>query len=185
MADLTRWLTQVYYCRDQVLAISLEIFAQRGSEHTGGKLAFVGLLTIQISQDAQKSAVALGVLLYEVDKADELRVLGQECLESEQELVEAVLLERYDTTLVVGDDEALDEELADGHLELGLFISNFLVDEHAVDQLVDDFPAVDKLSELEAIVGLMGCLGALEGLDNPQSLVEPPQEPLSDLRVRQ
>ena len=38
---------------------------------------------------------------------------------------------------------------------------------------------------MEAIVGLMGCLGAWEALDNPQSLVEPPQEPLSDFGVRQ
>ena len=31
----------------------------------------------------------------------------------------------------------------------------------------------------------MWCLSALKGLDNPQSLVEPPQEPLSHFGVRQ
>ena len=116
-------------------------------------------------------AVPLSRLLNQLDERNELGVLRQQALESEEELVQLLHLReavgllallssdsglrgrRIALDLVEGEYDYFDDELADAHLELALFeLGDLLVDQNAVDEVIQNAFSEHKPGNVDIVV---------------------------------
>ena len=89
-------------------------------------------------------------------------------------MVKPVLFDLCIATLVVGYNKALYKQLTERHLQFRFLVGNLLVDQHAIDKLVDDLLSVDELSKHIVIVCYVRVLILLKGLDNSKPLEQSP-----------
>lgn len=106
---------------------------------------------------------------------------GLECQQVRCQILAFLCL--CDTWVRKGNRQYFGDQSANVNLEFGDFLSDFLVDEQAVDELVEHALAVDKFSEQVVVVDLVLGL-VLEGLHDAHPLKQTPQEPLPDLLDR-
>ena len=85
-------------------------------------------------------------------------------------MVKPVLFDLCIATLVVGYNKALYKQLTERHLQFRFLVGNLLVDQHAIDKLVDNFLSVDEFSEHVVIIRYVWVLILLEGLYNSKPL---------------
>ena len=76
------------------------------------------------------------------------------------------------TTFIVGHYKAFNQKLSNCHLQFGFFICDLLIDQHAVDKLIDNFLSIDEFGKQVVVICLMWILIPLESLNDSESLIE-------------
>ena len=91
-------------------------------------------------------------------------------MESQKELVQPVLFYLSIAALIIGYYEALYKQLTKRHLQFRFLVGNLLVNQHAIDELIDYLLSVDEFSEHVIVVCYVRVLILLEGLYNSKPL---------------